>query len=376
MAGSLYSIIAQYYRDPVNDMARAMHFCEDGLKFAISTGNIKAQSGFLADMAYIKWQTGDYYVGQAHAYEAQKTAQISGHLYTEALALRMESLCWTSLGSFSDSISLSKRARHLLALCGFRGGQLDQSIKNTLAEVHRLKSEYTEARNIQTQILHDVSIKQNPYKHAFALLNLAQIGVETGASKHDMEENINTASSILTTMGHSMARTWCEMIHGALYLSEGDFLRAKNMLKASLTSARGKSSEVVTYCLGKLGCIRDWSAMHPTSSTWTFIFLVHVLKQNEKLEIYKAFQFLGDVYLAEHDQTTAKNLFTLALEGFTQMDVQRNKGECMLRLGDIFQVRGDSQRAVDLWKIARTLLENSLQAKQVVGIDKRLAPRY
>jgi hypothetical protein len=50
----------------------------------------------------------------------------------------------------------------------------------------------------------------------------------------------------------------------------------------------------------------------------------------EKLGILKALQFLGDVFLAQGEEYTALNLFTVALEGFTAMDVHRSRAECML----------------------------------------------
>jgi hypothetical protein len=66
-------------------------------------------------------------------------------------------------------------------------------------------------------------------------------------------------------------------------------------------------------------------------------------------------------------------LFTVALEGFTYMDVHRSRAECMVRLGDISNQCGDLLRAVELWNTARPLFERSSQAKEVQHIDKRLA---
>jgi hypothetical protein len=70
-------------------------------------------------------------------------------------------------------------------------------------------------------------------------------------------------------------------------------------------------------------------------SSWTTVFLVHSLRQKEKVGIHKALQFLGDVFLALGNEHTAIILFTIALDGFTQIDVHRSRAECMLQLGDI-----------------------------------------
>jgi hypothetical protein len=108
-------------------------------------------------------------------------------------------------------------------------------------------------------------------------------------------------------------------------------------------------------------------------SSWTFIYLVNSLKTKEKLGIYKALRFLGDIFVSHGDEYTAINLFTVALEEFTQMDVHRSRAECMLRFGDISMGHGDPLMAVEFWERARPLFEHSSQAKQVQHINERLA---
>ncbi|KAJ7495196.1 hypothetical protein FB451DRAFT_1163935 [Mycena latifolia] len=98
-----------------------------------------------------------------------------------------------------------------------------------------------------------------------------------------------------------------------------------------------------------------------------------LLKLKQKLEIHKALQFLGDVYLADGDQQTATSLWAVALEGFTKMDVHRSRAECMLRLGDIAEVNEDLSKAGELWNTARPLFERSSQVKQVGYVDERIA---
>jgi predicted negative regulator of RcsB-dependent stress response len=99
----------------------------------------------------------------------------------------------------------------------------------------------------------------------------------------------------------------------------------------------------------------------------------HAQKLQQKLEPHKALQFLGDIFLANGDEETANTLFTVALEGFTQMDVHQSRAQCMLHLGDFAKERGDLLTAARLWAEARPLFERSVQAKDVSQIDIRLA---
>ncbi|KAJ7754800.1 hypothetical protein B0H16DRAFT_1722506 [Mycena metata] len=86
----------------------------------------------------------------------------------------------------------------------------------------------------------------------------------------------------------------------------------------------------------------------------------------EKLAFYKALLFIGDLFI-DVDEVTAENLFIVALEGFTFMDVHRSRAQCMLLLGDLAQKKAEITKAVELWTTARPLFERSLQAKDVAS---------
>ncbi|KAJ6600431.1 hypothetical protein DFH09DRAFT_1070234 [Mycena vulgaris] len=352
-------------------MPRAMHFLETELSLSISTGNSKSQSDLLDTLAWVEAKSGHYYAAQSHAYESRRQAMINADLLREAGALRTESICWKSLGNYSHSISLSKKARDLLGLCGMSGRDKDHIIMSTLAEVYRAKSEYVEARNIHTEIIQKFLIDQDTYYHALVLLNIAQIDVEIGASKQEVEKNIDVAKSTLNSVGSSTAVASCETTLASLNVREGNLREARTQFKKSLQISWGNDYEMVTNCLEKLG---DTSSWHATGgvNTWTIVFLGYVLKSSQKLEIHKALQFLGDVYLAEGYLHTALAHFTVALDGFSTMDVHRSRAECILRLGDISKLQGQLLKAMELWKTARPLFERSSQAAQMAHIDERL----
>ncbi|KAJ7495579.1 hypothetical protein FB451DRAFT_1164307 [Mycena latifolia] len=361
-----YHALAEYSFN--HNIPKATSLAQNGLSLAISTGNPRRQANMLTILAWIKWKTGDSSAGREHASESQRLARISGNLYAEANALRLESICWCTLGSYDQSILLTSRARELLGLCAMSGGQLDNSLLHDQAEVHVLKSEYVDAHVIHTQILLAVPIEQNQYQHALALLTMAQIDVEISSLKDRVHRTIDAAKQLFSLTGSSMEILFCDMIAASLYVNEGDFLKAKTLFQTCLKFMWGKHPQGVSYCLEKLGNASLWHS----SSSWTVILLVHSLKLKQKLEIHKALQFLGDVYLADGDQVTAINLFAVALEGFTNMDVHRSRAECMLRLGDIAEANEDLSKAGELWNTARPLFERSSQVKQVGHIDERL----
>ncbi|KAJ7901485.1 hypothetical protein B0H13DRAFT_1882907 [Mycena leptocephala] len=132
---------------------------------------------------------GDYTAGQAHANEACKFARISTDLYREAQTMHIE----------AHHISV-QQGRDLVGLCGMSGGDLDHAIQASQAEVHKLKSEYVDARNIHTQIIRDAGVGEDPFKRGFSLLNAIEIDVLMGVPK-DVQRNLDAANSIINRRG-------------------------------------------------------------------------------------------------------------------------------------------------------------------------------
>jgi tetratricopeptide (TPR) repeat protein len=327
----------------------------------------------LTELAFIKRKAGDLSGAQGDAAESQRAAKIAGNLYAEANALRVEAICWCELGSYSHCISRCDRAIHLLDLCALSGGTLHNSIQNQQAEVHRYKSEYAEARNIQASLLHIHSADKSPYYHALTLYNIAQIDVEIGGLKDDVQQKISTAALLFHRVKFSAGITLCEMLRAAVNVEDGQLLAARSCFQKCLRNTWGKDPESVMYCLEKLGAVEQWSPTDRISFLWPMTFLANSLKLKQRLQLHKALQFLGDVFWTQGDHDTASSLLTVALDGFTQMDVHRSRAECMVRLGDISKLNGDEARAVDLWQTARPLFERSSQGKQLTSLDAKLA---
>jgi hypothetical protein len=176
---------------------------------------------------------------------------------------------------------------------------------------------------------------------------------------------------VFDTRGFVSEVKMCNIIFASLYLREGNISSAKAFFETTIKLPPGYS-QLTSYCLERLGNPGYWGTVNWFSS-WTTVFLVHSLKSKDKLGIHKALQFLGDIFLAHSDEHTAISLFTVALDGFTYMDVHHSRAECMLRLGDISKGHGNMLKAMELWETARLLFEQSSQTKQVKHVDQRLA---
>jgi hypothetical protein len=364
--GLFYNAAAQYCSVTQGPLT-AMRLCQSGLSLATSIGSPIRQALALQGLALIKSKMGDFAGGTQDASESQSAAKMTGNLFIEASGLWIEALCCHHLGSYNYSLSLLDRATHLLDLCCMTGGELTSAIRTSQSEVYRLKSEYVDACNIQNHILRTYSSDQAPVVHAFALLNIAQIDVEIGGSEHDVQKNIDTARMLFQTVEFSTGLMFCDTIKAALDLEALKLSAAKGLLQKCLSLAWGKEQDAVGYCLGKLASAPQCSAVDPLS------FLVHSVKSKQILDLHKALQFLGNVFQGQGDQETAVSLFTVALNGFTKMDVHRSRAECMVRLGDISKENGDELKAAELWDTARPLFGRSSQRKQLADLDSKLA---
>jgi predicted negative regulator of RcsB-dependent stress response len=245
------------------------------------------------------------------------------------------------------------------------GCDVNLGIMQLQAEVHKCKSEYSEAWKINAEIVR-ISADRDALWHALALLNLAEIEVLMAAPKHDVQRNIDLSRSIITNWSWVVAG---DSLLGDLYLRESDLCAAQLLFEKCLQS--NPSAEVESFCLERLGNASWWGSGY-SMCRWTTIFLVHSLKGKQNLQVHKGLQFFGDIFLHQKDEDTAIALFTAALEGFTYMDVHQSRAECMLRLGDISNSHGDLLEAVEHWTTAQPLFERSSQAKQVQCVNERL----
>ncbi|KAJ7779664.1 hypothetical protein B0H16DRAFT_1829760 [Mycena metata] len=321
-----HSSLGAYWLQSNHNIPAALQHCQIALSLAQANRSLKRQCDALYTLGLIEIVAGDHAAGRVHSREVQRLAKISGDVYREARGLYHE------------------------------------------AEVHKLKSEYTEAHSIQSQMLQATAYDN--YHQGMCLMNIAEIEILLGVSKTEIQQKIEASQAIFKASQSESSTIACDATQADLNLREGDM--SSTLFRQCLQVGWGTFAEAVTFCLERLADINRWEGSNPRTS-WPTVFLANSLKTKEWLGIYKALQFLGDVFLGQDDEVTATSLFTLALEGFTKMDVHRSRAECMIRLGDISNKHGDFLRALDLWQRARPLFERSSQTQRVQHIDGKLA---
>ncbi|KAJ7723147.1 hypothetical protein B0H16DRAFT_1699068 [Mycena metata] len=333
-----HACLGFYYAQQNAHIPKAIEHFQTSLFLAQVHGDHRGQCIVLDQLAWIEWLGGSYNAAQTYAQEVQKLAKTSGNFYQEAHGLYSEALCCKALGDYRYCISLFTRSRTLLGLCGMTHTELNSLIMSAEADLYTCKSEYAQAHNIQSQILQEALKTHNVYRQGFTQLNIVEVEVSMGSHKDEIQKKIDTSKVIFERLGIPRPLMVIECAQGDLNLREGDM--SSLLFCECLKSGWGEVVGGVTPPL-----------LMDNSLSCTF--------PPEKGK--------------ENDEVTAISLFTLALEGFTQMDVHRSRAECMIRLGDISKKNGDLLRALEFWETARPLFERSSQLKQVQDIDERLS---
>ncbi|KAJ7131294.1 hypothetical protein C8R44DRAFT_731531 [Mycena epipterygia] len=307
--------------------------------------------------------------------KALSLAKACGSKIQELNVLHSIALLKYAIGQFPAALMHARqRTRELLHLCGLEGSTSDCMAMACMAEIHALKSEYEEAHNIYHQLLQIFSARGNSYYAAESLFSIAAVNVMRGGDLLVVRKNLDNAKVTFSALGVPGGALRCEVILTDLDLSDGNTLAAKKIFLQCLEATWGKDRVVASFCLERLADAHRWTSTNiKWPYTWTVIYLVQSQKTQEKLALYKALRCMGDVFLSAGDEDTAHSFFIVALEGFTDRDVHRNRADCMLRLGDIEKHGGNLLKAKGLWNMARPLFERSSQAKDIAQIDTRLA---
>ncbi|KAF8155290.1 hypothetical protein K438DRAFT_1777660 [Mycena galopus ATCC 62051] len=331
--------------------AQAMNFYHMALASAKQSENSNQQCEILLYMTHLECSAGNYAVGKTYASAAQKLSKLSGNLYIEATAIRHVAACSTALAQYQEGSAQLGIARGLIQICGLCGGALDHSIMVALGVIHQLKSEYSQAKHIYCQEIEATSATQNDFTYAYALLYTAQIDVMIGGPREDVYHSLDTARESAKLNSRGDIPVQCDLVHAKMELREKKFEAAYNKLS--------------------LADIKAWPVSQ-SQHKWPPIYLGYAQKCKDKLGLHRALLFLGDVFIANKDESTGQNLYQAALTGFTHMDVHHDRALCMLRLGDLANKQGQPFEAITLWRAAQPLFVRSSQVKDVAEIDSRV----
>ncbi|KAF8180484.1 hypothetical protein K438DRAFT_1768390 [Mycena galopus ATCC 62051] len=252
-------------------------------------------------------------------------------------------------------------------MCGISTGWLAYIITVNQAEIHLLKSEYTDARKIFCQILETGSNADSSLR-ASALLSIGLIDIMIGGREEKIYHSLKGAQEISGKFKDSRSILCLEAV---IELREGKADSAKIKFQECLYWPGGKNPDIEFLCLEQLMEINSLLT-RKQHLEWPIVYMLYACKTQHKWALHREFLFLGDVFIANNDEDTVTNLYHVSLAGFTEMDVHHSRAQCMLHLGDLAKKDECTSDAITFWKAAQPLLAQSLQIKDVAQINLRL----
>ncbi|KAF8192315.1 hypothetical protein K438DRAFT_1762315 [Mycena galopus ATCC 62051] len=370
-----YNGVGIYYRMHCNDICRALdsHHVALTLADGVQRPSLVGRKA-LTNLSMILSKTGSHIEAQKYARQAQEYAEILGNITGQAYAFCIEAKCLMALSDFRYAANLCRRSRNLLESSGLQGGTLDIFVQQQEAEIHLLKTEYHEARHIHETTINSIPAGQPPtYSAVLSHLNLALIYIATEASSETVNKHLDISRHHFnTTFAYPTGGLYCDMALADLYLHTGEPIAARVLLQECYASARGKLEEGATFCLERLADLSHGLNDESTTAHWANVYLGSALQSKDSLATMKAIKCFGEIFFSNGDNETALNLFTVALDGFTNMDIHRWKATCMIRIADILAARGEFSKSGELWTSGRVLLARCSQVTEMALVDARL----
>ncbi|KAJ7330420.1 hypothetical protein DFH08DRAFT_882605 [Mycena albidolilacea] len=257
-----------------------------------------------------------------------------------------------------------------------QGGDSELRLAHLEGEVYQLRTDYAESRHIHELILQQSSAMLSPVTYAYNLVNIVSLDLLTGTSTDLVSHHLDAAADAFQTAQFPRGILLCQVLAVDLKVREGDKTGAHTeYIRAFAGAYSNNDDELSRYCLCKLA-----DSTHPVHADseikrWAVVLLAFTMRpcSQNMLAVHQAMWFLGNVLAQQDADDEALSILTVALEGFTWMDVHCSRAECMRTLGEVHFKRGEFHRASIFWMEARPLFERSLQAQAVAEIDCKLA---
>ncbi|KAJ7081153.1 hypothetical protein B0H15DRAFT_855190, partial [Mycena belliarum] len=231
-----YNALAAYYSTQGNNLDESVRYRRMVLSLTGPSDDLtKSRQQAMTGLANAMCSLGKQAEGRIRAQEAQQLAEMLGDVLAQAQAISSEARCCLSLGAFQDAARLCFGARDLLRVCGLAGTDVELRLKNFLAEIHLLKTEFPEARAMHAELAHT----RMGTSAVFDQLNLALVDTLLGAAPAAVRQNLDVARhQFATAVGSPQGVLLCDAVGACLMLREGDAPGACALFEALFAKMR------------------------------------------------------------------------------------------------------------------------------------------
>lgn len=233
LAADAYTEMSGYYL--LNgDTENANEFCTRGLSLAEQTRDLSRQALGRIQLAQLMDYQGRFGPALAEAHKARCLAQAAGGIYMESRCTQLLAFCSLSIGDFPRAAAFCTEAMALHGALGLdESSPLLRDIKNTRAEIFLRKTEYSDARRLNKNLVDSYSTLGRTANNnlAFAHCNLAIIDIASGNHESaDVLENLRMARQSFARTTRPLGLVVCDLTLADLEFVRGDYENAEKLV--------------------------------------------------------------------------------------------------------------------------------------------------
>ncbi|KAJ7445327.1 hypothetical protein FB451DRAFT_1376213, partial [Mycena latifolia] len=285
---------------------------------------------------------GNHRDGVRLAVEAQTIARRLGNLKLQSRALWIQALLCVPSGQLSRALRLCEKARSLLVACGLQDSTGELGIIDLEAFVHLQRMDYVQSKEAHARIMRVASQGRFEMFYVHSLMNTIHIDVLLGHATGVLLERLDTATAHAQRNAFTHAVWYCDLVRAEVKHRDKDGRGAVKDYKRCLELFRGTEASGVGVCLEYLTDVYLEEQDFDEAFRWAVVYLAQS-RQTGIVETLQSLRRIGDVFLANGDENTASNLYTVGLEAFTDIGVHCGRAECMARLGAISSRRDEAK---------------------------------
>ncbi|KAJ7041220.1 hypothetical protein C8F04DRAFT_1391323 [Mycena alexandri] len=369
---TFYNAVASHaYENKINSLS-SMKFSDLALSLAKRTRHFRLILDGLQTKFIISQNHGELKVAAETAREAQEIGRLLSGFEAPVWSAR-EAMVHVELGNLSRAFDLCEQAEAQLSRSGMKGTDKPLVILDVQADIHLRKSEYIEARKMQTRIASRTSPNLSPKYHANSLANIAFLDILTGSNEAEIRSSLDAAKAVYVFLGDPRIQL-CDWVTAELYLLQGEIEQARSAFEQ--TASKTRDSDIRRDCLASLADPKHGMYTLLATFRWAVVYLAFSRKIRDRVSTFQAFRRLADILIRMDEEETALELLRTGLEGATELDIHRLRAECMVGMGDIMVRRGDSGQAERMYKAALPLFIAASRRKEASAVEERLGDLY
>ncbi|KAF7358086.1 NB-ARC domain-containing protein [Mycena venus] len=347
----VYNAAAAYCARKLNIVEKARY---NALALSLSSAGDSQRFRALMQGCVLKTESGDHQSGIILAFEGRTIARRMGNLKLETKSVQEEATLCASAGQLSRALSLCQEG----------------APTHIEAWVHFMRTNYCLAQEAYSCILRVASPKKLDRFYVNSMLN--KIHIDSLMGHHTAADMLDRLDAVAETAKR------IEFISAIWY---------SDLVKTIIRQRSGDTNVVAEYrrCLEIFRgdpwvsciCFQHLSDAYLQEKEFdeAFRYAVVYFARSQKTGMYHrlhALRRIADTLVAMGEEEVASQLYTVALETFTTMEVKCGRAECLAGLGMVSSIRGNTRVATQLLTEARKLFDEAGRRSDGADMEKRL----